>query len=377
MVFKVNIGIVCYPSYGGSGVVATELGKQLAKRGHQIHFISHELPFRLDQYYENIYFHEVEVTSYPLFKFPPYSLALTNKIAELISEEDLEIIHAHYAIPHSLCAYMAQKVKEESDVKVVTTLHGTDITLVGKQSSFENITRFSIQASDGITTVSENLRQDTIETFQVDKTKIKTIYNFVDTREYVETEPEEPLKLAAGEERIITHISNFRDVKNIPDVIKIFALINEEIDSKLLLIGDGPNRRTAKELVTELDLEDKVHFLGKQDNVVSLLSISDLFLLPSQKESFGLVAIEAMACEVPVIASNTGGIPEVVLDEITGFLADPGAIKEMAKKAIKLLQNQEMYHEFSQNARHRVVTKFSAEGIVGKYEDYYRKLLNN
>lgn len=377
MVSRLNVGVVCYPSYGGSGVVATELGKQLAKRGHQIHFISYELPFRLDQYYENIYFHEVDVSSYPLFKFPPYALALANKIVELIAEEDLEIVHAHYAIPHSLCAYIAKEVKKEAGVKIITTLHGTDITLVGNQSSFENITRFSIESSDGITAVSDSLRRETIDTFQVAEENIRTIYNFVDTKEYIKAKPEVSLKLATGEEKVITHISNFRDVKNVPDVIEIFAAINKEIDSKLILIGDGPNRHQAKELVTTLNLEDKVHFLGKQDNVIPLLSISDLFLLPSQKESFGLVAIEAMACETPVIASNTGGIPEVVLDEVTGFLADPGAIEEMAKKGVELLQNQGMHHEFAQNARHRVVTSFSAEGIVDEYEDYYRELINN
>ncbi|SJZ42250.1 N-acetyl-alpha-D-glucosaminyl L-malate synthase BshA [Selenihalanaerobacter shriftii] len=371
-----NIGIVCYPTYGGSGVVATELGKQLAKRGHKVHFISYEPPFRLDQYYENIYFHEVEVPSYPLFKFPPYSLALANKIAELVTEEDLDIIHAHYAIPHSLCAYIAKEVKEDSGVKVITTLHGTDITLVGNQSSFENITRFSIESSDGITAVSNQLQQESIEIFDLTEEKIRTIYNFIDTREHMKTEPEEPLKLTSGEEKIITHISNFRDVKNIPDVINIFAAINKEVDSKLLLIGDGPNRHEAKELVAKLNLEDKVHFLGKQDNIVELLSISDLFLLPSKKESFGLVAIEAMACEVPVIASNTGGIPEVIIDGVTGFLAEPGNVKEMADKGIRLLQNEEMYYEFSQNARHRAVTRFSAERIVDEYEEYYYELLN-
>jgi N-acetyl-alpha-D-glucosaminyl L-malate synthase BshA len=376
-VFKIKIGIVCYPTYGGSGVVATELGKQLAKKGHQIHFISYEPPFRLDQYYENIYFHEVEVPTYPLFKFPPYSLALTNKIVELITEENLEIIHAHYAIPHSLAAYVAREVKQETGVKVITTLHGTDITLVGNQSSFKSITKFSIEASDGVTAVSDNLRQETIDTFELENDKVKTIYNFVDIKKYIRKEPEEALTFATGDEKIITHISNFRDVKNIPDVIEIFALINKEVNSKLLLIGDGPNRHSAKKLVSKLNLDDKVYFLGKQDNVIPLLSVSDLFLLPSQKESFGLVAIEAMACEVPVIASNTGGIPEVVLDEITGFLAPPGCTEKMAQKAIELLENKEMYDEFSQNARHWVVTKFSSEGVVEEYEDYYYELINN
>ncbi|KXS44400.1 MULTISPECIES: N-acetyl-alpha-D-glucosaminyl L-malate synthase BshA [unclassified Candidatus Frackibacter] len=372
-----NIGIICYPSYGGSGVVATELGKQLANRDHKVHFVSYEPPFRLDQYYENIYFHEVEIPSYPLFKYPPYSLALANKISELISEEELDIIHAHYAIPHSLCSYIAKEVKKEADVKVVTTLHGTDITLVGNQSSFENITKFSIEASDGITAVSENLREETLEAFDLAEDRVRTIYNFVDTREYMRTEPEEPLKLASGEDKIITHISNFRDVKNIPDVIKIFALINKEVSSKLLLIGDGPNRHQAKDLVAKLNLEDKVYFLGKQDNIIPLLSISDLFLLPSQKESFGLVSVEAMACKVPVIASDAGGIPEVVLNEVTGFLAKPGAVKEMAKKGVELLKNEEMHHEIAKNARHWVVTKFSAENIVDKYEAYYYELINN
>lgn len=372
-----KIGVVCYPSYGGSGVVATELGKQMAKQGHQIYFISYELPFRLDQYYENIYFHEVEVPTYPLFKFPPYSLALTNKIIELIAEEELDIIHAHYAIPHSLAAHMACEVKKEADVKLITTLHGTDITLVGSQSSFENITKFSVGASDGITAVSDSLRQKTIDKFDLPEEKITRIYNFIDTNEYRRQEPEENLQLARGDERVIIHISNFRDVKNVPDVIRIFSLINKEVSSKLVLVGDGPNRHSAKKLVNDLGLEDRVYFLGKQDNIIPLLSVSDLFLLPSKKESFGLVAVEAMACEVPVIASNRGGLPEVIIDGITGFLSEPGAVEEMARNGIKLLKNSEMYNEFAQNARHRVVTNFSAAEIVEEYQEYYQKLMNN
>ncbi|ADL11851.1 N-acetyl-alpha-D-glucosaminyl L-malate synthase BshA [Acetohalobium arabaticum] len=372
-----KIGIVCYPSYGGSGVVATELGKQLAKQGHKIHFISYEPPFRLEQYYENIYFHQVEVPTYPLFKFPPYSLVLTNKINELITEEDLDIIHAHYAIPHSLAAYLACEITKGTEVKLITTLHGTDITLVGGQSSFKNITRFSIGASDGVTAVSDSLRQDAIDRFDLSPKKVKRIYNFIDTTEYRRQKPEEPLQLTEGEEKIIIHISNFRDVKNIPDVIKIFSLINKEVSSKLVLVGDGPNRHSAKKLVDELDLADKVYFLGKQDNIIPLLSVSDLFLLPSEKESFGLVALEAMACEVPVVASNSGGLPEVVIDGVTGFLSDPGAIEEMAHNGIELLENVELHNQFAQNARHRVVTNFSAAEIVEEYQEYYQRLMNN
>ncbi|MCK8824068.1 N-acetyl-alpha-D-glucosaminyl L-malate synthase BshA [Fuchsiella alkaliacetigena] len=372
-----KIGIVCYPSYGGSGVVATELGKQLAQRGHEIHFISYEQPFRLDQYYENLYFHEVDIPSYPLFKYLPYSLALTNKIVELIAQEGLEIIHAHYAIPHSLAAFLASTIKEQSRVKVVTTLHGTDITLVGKNSSFEKITKFSIEASDGITTVSESLKQNTIETFGIAPSRIEAIYNFIDTKEYCRGTAEQKFSWNRGKEKNIIHISNFREVKNIPDVIEIFAQINREVKSNLLLVGDGPQRHKAKGLVNKLGLEERVYFLGKQDNVISLLSSADLFLLPSAKESFGLVAVEAMACRVPVIASRTGGLPEVVKDGVTGFLAPPGAIAEMASYGIELLQNQELQSETAQNARHWVVRKFNAEQIVTQYENYYRKLVNN
>ncbi|AZR72238.1 N-acetyl-alpha-D-glucosaminyl L-malate synthase BshA [Anoxybacter fermentans] len=369
-----RIGIVCYPSHGGSGVVATELGKQLARRGHKVHFISYNLPFRLDKFYDNIYYHEVDTPTYPLFKYPPYSLALTNKIAELIRYEKLDVIHAHYAIPHSLCAIIARDIAKAPELRLVTTLHGTDITLVGNDPSYRELTKYSIEETDGVTAVSKALWKETIDIFDIKK-RIEVIYNFVDVKEYTRQSVPE-VDIASGKKQIknIIHISNFRKVKNIPNVIKIFHLISQEVDARLLLVGGGPEECVAKRMVQQLQLEDKVLFLGKQDNIVPLLSISDLLLLPSKKESFGLVCIEAMACKVPVIASNTGGLPEVVEDGVTGFLADPDDYQKMAELSLRLLQNSGLHEEFAERGRRRVVEKFNAEKIVDQYEKYYRSL---
>lgn len=369
-----QIGIVCYPSHGGSGVVATELGKQLAKRGHKVHFISYGLPFRLHKFYENIFYHEVDTPTYPLFKYPPYSLALANKIAELVKYEHLDVIHAHYAIPHSLCAMIARDIVKKPDLRLVTTLHGTDITLVGNDPSYKELTRYSIEGSDGLTAVSNALRQETLEIFGLNK-EIKVIYNFVDVHEYSrQIYPE--VELNPGGERVknIIHISNFRPVKNISNVIKIFYLISQEVNSKLLLVGGGPEECIAKRLIEDLQIEDKVLFLGKQDTIIPLLSIADLLLLPSKKESFGLVCIEAMACQVPVIASNTGGLPEVVDDGLTGFLTDPDDYRQMAEKGIYLLQNPGVHQEFAERGREAVVERFNSEIIVDQYLEYYQLL---
>ncbi len=369
-----NIGIVCYPSHGGSGVVATELGKQLAQRGHNVHFISYGLPFRLHKFYENIYYHEVDTPNYPLFKYPPYSLALANKIAELIRYEDLDVIHAHYAIPHSICAMIARDIVKKPGLRLVTTLHGTDITLVGNDPSFQELTKYSIEGTDGVTAVSKALRQETIETFDI-QSNIEVVYNFVDVQEYSrQLNPE--VNLDHGGERVknIIHISNFRPVKNISNVIKIFYLISQEVNSRLLLVGGGPEECLAKHMVQELKIEDKVLFLGKHDNIVPLMSISDLLLLPSVKESFGLVCIEAMACKVPTVVSNTGGLPEVVEDGVNGFLAEPDDYRTMAEKGIYLLQNPGIHQEFAERGRQMVEDRFNAEAIVEQYLDYYRSL---
>lgn len=369
-----HIGVVCYPSHGGSGVVATELGKQLARRGHKVHFVSYDQPFRLDKYYDNIYYHEVDTPTYPLFKYPPYAFALANKIAELVNYEGLDVIHSHYAMPHALCAMIARDIAKKRDLKLVTTLHGTDITLVGSDPSFRELTKHSIEGNDGITAVSSDLKRETLETFDI-KNNVEVIYNFVDVEEYKrQLVPE--LGLCCGAERVknIIHISNFRQVKNIPNVIKIFYLISQEINARLLLVGGGPEECVAKQMIHDLGIEDKVLFLGKHENVVPLLSISDLLLLPSVKESFGLVCIEAMACKVPVIASNTGGLPEVVDDGLTGYLADPHDYETMAEKGIYLLQNAAVHQEFAERGRKTVVERFNSETIVEQYIEYYQKV---
>lgn len=369
-----RIGIVCYPSHGGSGVVATELGKQLARRGHKVHFISYDQPFRLDKFYENIYYHEVDTPTYPLFKYPPYAFALANKIAELIRYENLDIIHAHYAIPHALCAMIARDIAKKENLRLVTTLHGTDITLVGNDPSFRELTKHSIEGTDGVTAVSRSLKEETLEIFDV-KNPIEVIYNFVDIEEYArQLVPEVDLNHGAERVKNIIHISNFRAVKNIPNVIKIFYLISQEVNARLLLVGGGPEECVAKRMIYDLGIEDRVLFLGKHENIVPLLSISDLLLLPSEKESFGLVCAEAMSCEVPVIASNTGGLPEVVEDGITGYLAQPNDYETMATKGIYLLQNPAVHAEFAARGRETVARRFNAEMIVEQYIRYYRSL---
>ncbi len=371
-----KIGIICYPTHGGSGVVATELGKELAERGHVVHFISYQLPFRLDSFLPNVYYHEVDMPAYPLFKYPPYTLALISRIAGLAEREGLDIIHAHYAIPHSFCAHLAREILGERGLRVVTTLHGTDITLVGSDPSFWRITRYSIEQSDGVTAVSDNLAAQTRSIFDVKK-PIQTIYNFINTeRFYRRPAAREQIGCLPGDCRVLVHISNFRQVKRVPDVVEIFARVRKEMKAKLLLVGDGEQRREAEQTVDRLNVRDDVLFLGTQDNVLSILSSADLFLLPSAKESFGLGALEAMACQVPVISSDIGGLPEVVSHGETGFLAPVGDIEAMAGYAIELLADEARLRRMGEAARQRVEEHFSSKLIVPQYERFYEQTLN-
>jgi N-acetyl-alpha-D-glucosaminyl L-malate synthase BshA len=370
--------MICYPSYGGSGVVATELGKRLAERGHTVHFISYERPFKLDIFHENLLYHEVGVFDYPLFKFPPYSLALTGKIVEVAKWADLDVLHVHYAIPHTVSAYLAKQMLAGSRrLPVVTTLHGTDITVVGHDEQFYDITKFSIEVSDGVTAVSDSLRRQTAEIFEIDR-EIRTIYNFVDPEEYKPLRCPELRRHFAGEdEKILIHISNFRPVKRVHDVVEIFRRVNEKVPARLLLVGDGPDGPAAHSQVKELGLMDRVRFLGKQERVVELLSMSDIFLLPSEKESFGLVALEAMACEVPVIASDAGGIPETVTDGETGFLFPVGQAADMAEKAVEILQDPDKLRDMGQKGRADAIRRFHIDDIVSSYENYYEEVIKS
>lgn len=373
---KMRIGITCYPTYGGSGVIATELGKSLAKRGHSIHFISYAIPMRLDSFIENIYYHEVEMTNYPLFEFPLYTLAVTSKMVEVAKYEKLDLLHVHYAIPHATSAFLAKQIINDNKVKIITTLHGTDITLVGLEPSFLPLIKFSIENSDGVTAVSRFLKEKTITNYNIDK-EIEVIPNFVDTDLYKPSKSFENRKLIAKpEEKILIHVSNFRPVKRVQDVIKIFNLVSKKIPSKLILVGDGPDRSDCEKLCRELNICDKVKFLGKQTALVDILSISDLFLIPSQSESFGLAALEAMSCGLPVISSSIGGLPELVVHGETGYIAEIGDIERMAKYAVDLLTNESKYKYFSENSRKRAVEKFNINAITQMYEHYYYKTLN-
>jgi N-acetyl-alpha-D-glucosaminyl L-malate synthase BshA len=369
-----RIGIVCYPSHGGSGVVATELGKELAERGHVVHFMSYQLPFRLDRFQPNVFYHEVDMLAYPLFKYPPYTLALINQLAEVAVGEELDIIHAHYAIPHSFCAHMAREILGDKRLKVVTTLHGTDITLVGSDPSFRRITRYSIEKSDGVTAVSNSLAKDTLRVFAVAK-PVRTIYNFVNTsRFFRQPDAREVVGCPPGDCRVLVHISNFRPVKRVPDVVEVFARVRREMTARLLLVGDGVQRREADEAARKLGVKDDVIFLGAQDNVLPILSAADLFLLPSEKESFGLGALEAMACGVPVISSDVGGLPEVVSHGETGFLAPVGDVDAMAGYALRLLGDEAALQRMGEAARLRVERDFDSTLIVPQYEEFYTEI---
>lgn len=373
-----KIGIVCYPSYGGSGVVATELAEALAERGHEVHIISYERPFRLRSFHQNLFLHEVTAVDYPVFKYPPYDLALAGTIYEVAKARGLDLIHAHYAIPHAVSAYLAKAMlARERPLPLVTTLHGTDITVVGQEPQLFEVVRFSLQSSDGVTAVSKALAAEAAGVFAYER-PIEVIYNFIDPEVYRRQEcPARRAFYAEPGEKIICHISNFREVKRIPDVLQVFARINREQPARLLLIGDGPERSGAQQLAQELGILNRIHFLGKQEFVVPLLSISDLFLLPSAKESFGLAALEAMACEVPVITTNTGGLPEVVSDGVTGIVAPVGAVEEMARRALELLQNEQLYRRMAKAAREQVIINFREEEIVTHYENYYLGILRD
>ncbi len=371
-----RIGIVCYPSVGGSGVVATELGKHLATRGHEIHFISSEVPFRLNEFHENITFHEVETPLYPLFKEPPYFITLTNKIAEVARMHKLDIVHAHYAIPHAASAYMARCILGPNSFKVVTTLHGTDITLMGQDPSFTESIAFSINQSDGVTAVSNDLRQATYEALPVTR-DIQTIHNFLDCAVHHRVSiPWLKNRYTKPGEKVILHMSNFRAVKRVEDAVRAFALIAKDVPSRLMLLGDGPERAAVHRLVLKLGLERQVTFMGKQEQVIELLSLGDLFLLPSEQESFGLAALEAMACEVPVVAYNVGGLPEVVVEGSTGYLVPLGDVDAMAERSLRLLGNPDLQRELAIGARQRVKSTFCSDRIVPQYEAFYEAILN-
>ncbi len=369
-----RIGIVCYPTYGGSGVIATELGKALAARGHQIHFISYAMPMRLDGFQGNIFYHEVEFARYPLFEFPLYTPALASKIVEVAQFEKLDLVHVHYAIPHAISAILARDIVGGS-LPIITTLHGTDITLVGLEPSFLPVMKFSIERSDGVTAVSRFLREKTMTNYGIEK-DIVVIPNFVDTEKYCRLPSENVrARFAPEHERILVHISNFRPVKRVADAIRIFSEVLKKVPSKLVLVGDGPDRSTCEILVRELGIHDSVMFLGKQIELVPILSAADIMLMPSQSESFGLSALEAMSCEVPVISSSVGGLPELQVHGQTGYIAEIGDIDRMARYAIELLTNDARRALFGRAARKRAVDFFDVNKIVNLYEAHYRTCL--
>ncbi len=371
---RLKIGMTGYPVYGGSGVVATELGIQLARRGHEVHFITYAQPFRLPYFVEGIFYHEVDVPNYPLFEYPPYSLALAVAMHDSAVRNGLDLLHVHYAIPHATSAWIARELLGERSIRVVTTLHGTDITLVGQDPSYHPITRFSIQKSDGLTAVSEYLRRETIDRFDVPGDRIQVIPNFVDMEEYrPDREPCYRDQFAQPGEKILMHISNFRPVKRVDDAVRVFARVARELPARLLLVGDGPERGRAQETATEEGVEDRVLFLGKQESVAELLACADLFLLPSRLEAFGLVALEAMACGVPVVGTRVGGVPEVVPPE-AGHLAPVGAIEEMAAAAVALLSD-ETRHQEARHAARLNAERFDANVVVPRYVDYYERIL--
>jgi len=372
-----RIGIVCYPTFGGSGVLATELGKALADKGHQVHFITYQQPVRLNEFNANIFYHEVRVPTYPLFDYPPYETALASTMVDVITNNNLELLHVHYAIPHASAAYMAKKILEGEGKKipVITTLHGTDITLVGRDKTYAPVVTFSINQSDAITAVSSNLREETYKNFPIRK-NIEVIRNFVDVKRF-RKKPIDAFRkvIAPDNERIITHASNFRRLKRVDDVVKIFAEINQAIKSKLLLVGDGPERPMAEALCRDLGICDDVRFVGRQEQIEEILAISDLFLLPSDYESFGLAALEAMAAGVPVISSNAGGLPEININGKTGFLSNVGNVPEMAANAITLLQDDGLLEQFKNNAREQADI-FDITNVIPEYEALYNRFLN-
>jgi N-acetyl-alpha-D-glucosaminyl L-malate synthase BshA len=371
-----KIGIVCYPTYGGSGVVATELGKALADKGHSVHFISYKQPFRIDFFSSNMYYHEVNISNYPLFDYAPYETVLASKLVDVIKYEKLDLVHVHYAIPHASAAYMAKLILQEEgiNVPIITTLHGTDITLVGKDPTFAPVVTFSINHSDGVTAVSQNLKEETYSHFKVQK-DIEVIPNFIDFTRFSKTDKEHFKKAIAPEgEKILIHVSNFRKVKRVRDVILMYQKVIEKLPAKLLLVGDGPDRTNAEQLCRELGICNGIRFLGKQDAVEELLAISDLFIMPSGSESFGLAALEAMACQVPVISSNIGGIPEINIQVKTGYLSNVGDVADMAKNAIHILEDDARLKQFKENA-YKQAQNFSLDKILPMYENFYERII--
>ena len=371
-----NIGIVCYPTFGGSGVVATELGKALARKGHQVHFISYSIPFKLDVNQKNIHFHEVEISNYDLFEYPPYELSLTNKVVDIAKSEKLDLLHVHYAIPHASSAYAARQILAEKgqNLPFITTLHGTDITLIGKDPSLNEVITFAMNQSDILTTVSESLKDDTLKHFKIES-EISVIPNFVCFKEYCQVRDMELRRsYAEDDEKILMHISNFRPVKRVSDIIKVFAEVRKKHKSKLILVGDGPDLKKIDALCDELDLSDDVFRVGKLKETETILCIADLFLLTSETESFGLVALEAMASGVPVISTNTGGIPEVNIHGKTGYLSDVGDIADMAKNAISLLEDEQQFRKFRINAFDQA-KEFDIKNILPQYEKLYESLI--
>lgn len=372
-----KIGIVCYPTFGGSGVLATELGKALAEKGHMVHFITYQQPVRLSGFFTNIFYHEVRVPHYPLFDYPPYETTLASTMVDVVLNNDLDLLHVHYAIPHASAAYMAKQIlkKKGKDIPVITTLHGTDITLVGKDKTFEPVVTFSINESDAITAVSNNLRKETYHSFAIEK-EIEVIHNFVDVQRF-DKKPLDAFRkvLAPNGEKIIAHASNFRKVKRVNDIIRIFANINKVVPSKLLMVGDGPDRPGAEELCRELGICDDVRFLGKQQEMEEILAISDMFMLTSEYESFGLSALEAMAAGVPVLSSNAGGIPEINIHGETGFMANIGDTEELSRLGIELLKDEELLQYCKQKAKEQAA-KFDIHYIVPLYEELYERFVN-
>jgi N-acetyl-alpha-D-glucosaminyl L-malate synthase BshA len=373
---QIKIGIVCYPTFGGSGVVATELGKALAQEGHQVHFITYSQPTRLDFLNENLFYHEVDIRSYPLFEYPPYELALASKMVSVVKNEKLDLLHVHYAIPHASAAFMAKQILKSQGIHIpiVTTLHGTDITLVGKDPSYEPVVTFSINQSDGVTAVSSDLKKETYQHFQITN-DIEVIPNFIDLEKFKKQKKDHFKKaICPNGEALIVHTSNFRKVKRIPDVMKVFANIRHEIPAKLLMIGDGPERSPAEKLGRELGTGDDIRFLGKLEAVEEVLSVADLFIMPSEKESFGLAALEAMACEVPVISSNTGGLPELNIQGETGFMSNVGDVEDMTRNSLYILDKDHL-PQFKQNALRRA-QEFDITRILPLYETFYQKILH-
>lgn len=371
-----RIGIVCYPTFGGSGVLATELGKALAEKGHQVHFITYQQPVRLSEFNANIFYHEVRVTTYPLFDYPPYETALASTMVDVIVNNQIDLLHVHYAIPHASAAYMAKKILEAQGKKipVITTLHGTDITLVGRDKTFAPVVAFSINQSDAITAVSENLRDETFKIFRIEK-EIEVIQNFVDVNRF-NKKPIDAFRrvIAPHGEKIVLHASNFRKIKRVGDVVRIFAEINKKVPSKLLFVGDGPERPLAESLARDLDVYDDMRFVGKQEQMEEILAIADLFILTSDYESFGLAALEAMAASVPVISTNAGGLPEINVDGVTGYMRNVGDIHGMSEKAIELLSDDQKLKQFKANA-YEYARKFDIQNIVPKYEELYNRFL--